>query len=119
MGASYSHNAAAGAITSGTLIIPSSAVSLVVTSLRVHLGASTRSTSTYNVVFPSGGSNLGAGDYTGEEDFIYPIQQVRQDSDGLASVGATLAKNVSGNYTTIQFAGLPAVTTGLYFALSF
>lgn len=117
LGFTYAHNAGAGSITSGTLTAPSGGdVQLV--SLRIHLGANTRSATTYNLVLPSSSIN-GAGSDTSMDDIYIPVQNVRQDNATLTAVGATIATNISGSYSTFQYAALPVVATGIHILMSF
>jgi hypothetical protein len=116
-GFTFAQNAGAGSITSGTLTAPAGA-DVQLLSLRIHLGASTRSLLTYNVVVPASVTN-GAGGDTSNADLWIPQIQVRQDAASLSAVGATLASQVSGSWNTFQFAALSSTSIGLFFTMNF
>lgn len=116
LGFNFAHQGGYGSITGGVVTAPTTG-NVVLLALQIHVGANTRSTTTYNVILPASASN-GAGDNTGAEDVYIPSYLVRQDTDALTAVGATIIKNV-GNYTTFQIGALPAVGAGIYIKLQF
>ena len=117
LGFTFAHNAGAGSITSGTISAPANADVTLLT-FQTRLTANTRSTTTYDVIVPASATN-GGGANTGNDDVIIPTYSVRQDTDALTAVGATIAKNVSGNFSRFQMAALPVTATGIYITLRF
>jgi hypothetical protein len=118
MGVTFAHNAAAGSITGGTMSVPGSGY-VTLMSMRMHLGANTRSGTTYALTL-SGTAQNGAGDNTGVDNMYVPLVGVRQDTSTLAAVGATLAVNqASAGYNVYQFGALPASTIGIVMQLQF
>lgn len=117
LGFNYAHDAGPGSITSGVLLAPNGE-NVVLQSLQIHLGSNVRSGISYNLILPASAVN-GAGDDTSNEDIFLPLYMVRQDSDSLSAIGATLAKNVIGSYNTFQFSALPTSATGIYIKMNF
>jgi hypothetical protein len=117
LGFGFSFVGTTGSITGGTLVAPVGG-DVQLLSLRIHLAANTRGSTTFNLVVPAGSIN-GAGGDTSMDDVYIPVQQVRQDGAGLTSVGNTIATNVSGSYATFQFGALSAVAIGLHFLCQF
>jgi len=117
MGMTAAYVGSAGALTGITFTAPAN-WDLVIVSLRIHLAANNRSTTTFNVTVPKG--NIGGnGPSTSMDNTPIPLQQVRQDSNTLASVGSTVAVNLSGDFGTFQFGALGAVTTGIHILANF
>jgi hypothetical protein len=117
LGFNFAHIGAVGSITGGTLSAPAGEnVQLI--SLRIHIAANTRATTTYNITLPQSATN-GAGANTSNADIYFPTYMVRQDADSLAAVSATLLKNISGSYNTFQLGALSTVPVGLYLGLQF
>ena len=118
MGFTYVHNAAAGSITGGTLVAPSSStVSLI--SLRLHLAANTRTGTTYAMTLQGNAQN-GAGDNTSIDTAYIPYVGFRQDSSTLAAFGGTLAVNQAGvGFNVYQVGALPAASVGVALQFQF
>jgi hypothetical protein len=116
LGFTFSYNAGAGSILSSSVIAPVNA-NVVLLSLRIHLAANTRSTTTFDIQVPNSSIN-GGGDNTGNDDVYWPTYMVRQDSDSMPGVGATIAKNVSGNFSIFRLGALSNTAVGQSIALS-
>jgi len=116
LGFTFVYNAVPGSIANGTVFAPSGA-NVVLLSMRIHLGAGTRLTTTFDVVVPNSSLN-GAGDNTNDDDVYWPNFMVRHDADSMAGVGTTIAKNVLGNFSRFRFGSLSATTVGLMIALT-
>jgi hypothetical protein len=117
LGFSFAHIGDVDAITGGTLAAPAGG-DVQLLSLRVHLAAGVRSGSTYDLVLPASSVNGSGGD-TSNADIFLPTQTVRNDTDGLGALGATLSKNVGASYNTLEVGALPATTTGLFILWQF
>lgn len=119
MGFTFAYNGAAGAYTGGTVTAPAN-WDCVLLAVRMHVAANNRAGTTFNLSVPKGNIN-GAGPHTGMDDISVPIQQVRQDGNSLAAVGATISTNtaVAGDYATYQWAALSSVAVGLHFTANF
>jgi hypothetical protein len=119
MGFTYSHNAAAGSITGGTLVAPAATgAEVVLLSWRTRLATNTRATTTYTLTVPAGALNGGGFD-TSMDDVNIPVQQVRQDGTTLSAVGNTIATSIAGNFASFQFGALPAAATGIVILANF
>jgi hypothetical protein len=77
--------------------------------LTMRLRTGSRSGSTYELVVPASAVN-GAGANTGLGNCFIPDFNVRADSDNLGAIGATMATNIGGSYTTFQFASLGSLS---------
>jgi len=118
LGFRYAHNSnTPGAITTGTLSAPAGG-NVQLLGIQVHLGSGTRSSTTYDVILPASVTN-GAGADTSNADIWLPMYMVRNDSDTLTAIGATMAKNISGSFSRFQFAALGVVSTGVFLGLRF
>lgn len=115
MGYTFAANGATGSITGGTLSAPSGVTNIQMLGLRIHMAANTRLGSTYSIVIP----NQIDGAWSGMDNIIIPLYSVRNDSNTLGGVSATISANVSGNWQTFQLGALGAVTTGLQIVLGF
>lgn len=72
-------------------------------SMKIRTGS--RVGTEYNLVVPASAIN-GAGQNTDLGDCFVPDFNIRSDSDYLVGVGATMTTNISGSYSTFQFAAL-------------
>ncbi len=119
MGFTYVHNSTTqGSLTFGALASPANE-ELQVISMRIHLAGGSRSSSTYAVTFPASAIN-GAGADTSQSTVYIPMFNVRQDSDALVGIAATMIMNpASSGYNRFQFGALGAVGTGVYILLQF
>jgi len=117
LGFTFSQTGAPDEVTGGTLSAPAGGdVQLI--SLRIHLAASTRAGTTYDLVLPASALN-GAGGDTSDDDLFLPFLSVRSDADALGAIGATLSKNVGASFNTFEVGALPAITTGLFLLWQF
>lgn len=116
VGFTFVYNDVPGSITDGTVIAPTN-VNVLLLSMRVHLAANTRLSTTFDIIVPSSALN-GAGQNTNNDDLYWPVFSVRQDGDNMAGVSATIAKNVLGNFSRFRFSALSAVVVGQMFALT-
>lgn len=118
MGFNYSHNSDVASLTSGTLTAPSNEnVQLI--SMRIHLAGNTRSSTTYDLVLPPSALN-GAGANLSPGTVYIPMYNVRQDSDTLAGIAATIAMNpASAGYNRFQFSAIGSTSVGIFIMLQF
>ena len=117
LGFAFTHEGGVGSITGGLLTAPANGDAQLL-SLRIHLSANTHTSTSYNLQLPASSLN-GAGGDTSNDDVYIPVILVRQDNDTLTAVGNTLAKNVSGSYSTFQIGSLGSGTVGLYILAQF
>ena len=116
MGYTFAHNASGVSnINAGVLTAPSGVGNITLLSMRVHLAAGTRVGLTYNLTIPIQPN----GAWSSMDNAIIPNQQVRQDGVTLSAVGNTLAVVSGTSWNMLQFAALPASTTGIVFLMSF
>lgn len=118
LGFTYAHNSSVpGSIANGTMSAPVGG-DVRLLSLRMMLGANTRTTTNYIINFPASAIN-GIGQNTALEDSYIPIQSVRQMVAAMTAVAATLTTFHNGSYASYQIAALPAVATGILVTLNF
>lgn len=118
LGFTYAHNSSVpGSIANGTMTAPVNG-DVRLLSLRMMLGANTRSATNYIINFPASALN-GIGQNTAMEDSYIPIQSVRQMVAALTAVAATLTTFHNGSYASYQIAALPIVATGIIVTLNF
>ena len=110
LGFTFTHNAATGSITGGTLTAPSGG-NVVLLTMRFYLLAASKTGSTYLLTLPASSTN-GAGGDTGEDDLNVPFLSIRTQNSGstsaMGALGSTLTKAISGNYNQFQLGGLGA-----------
>jgi len=117
MGFTFAYVGPANAKTGGVVSAPPGS-DCVLLSIRIHMAANTRATTTWQLTVPKGNVN-GAGGQTGLDDMSIPVQQIRQDSIALPAVGNTIACNVGGDWGVYTFGALPAATTGIHILANF
>jgi len=107
LGFIYAHNTTGPSKTGGTLFAPTGDHSdAQLLALRIRTGGQA---STYNLFVPASSVN-GAGQNTNRGDCFVPDFNVRTDSDSLSAVAATMTTNISGSYSTFQFANLGSLS---------
>lgn len=116
VGFTFIYNDVPGSITDGTVIAPANA-SVILLSMRIHLAANMRLSTTFDIIVPNSALN-GAGDNTNNDDLYWPMFNVRRDGDNMAGISATMAKNVLGNFSRFRFGALSDVVVGQMFALT-
>lgn len=118
MGFGYAHTGAVGSITGGVMSAPSgSDVQLL--SMRMHMGPSTRTGSTYTITLPTGNQN-GVGLDTSLDDVFLPSVQVRQENINLTGVSAGWnTGSAAGGFGFFMISALSPTTTGMMFLLNF
>ena len=117
LGITYAQIGADTAVSGGTVTIPASVKSMIISKLQWHFAANTRSGITFMLYIPAMGANMGVGDNSVNDDFILPVASSRQDDTNLTNTTVTYYKTL-GASPAIQF-NLAGVTTGIYLAASF
>lgn len=120
LGYTYSHAGTFGTFTGGTLQAPTGAgIDVQLISMRLHMGPSSRTGSTYTITLPLGNVN-GAGLDTGLDDVFLPMLAVRQENVNLTGVSAGWnTGSAAAGFGNFMISGLTPTTTGMMFLLNF